>query len=128
MKKIEFIFFIFFINGRRLGRNNSLPWCVSGDFNDILFAHEKQGSPPGEECRMEAFRRTLEGCQLMDIGFSGPWFTWEMGRLMDQDIRVIETSSSFFFRPLPFALWWVIENSCEEVIRKVWNESSGAFL
>lgn len=27
---------------RRLGRNNSLPWLVGGDFNDILFAHEKQ--------------------------------------------------------------------------------------
>lgn len=26
---------------RRLGRDNSLPWLVSGDFNDILFAHEK---------------------------------------------------------------------------------------
>lgn len=27
---------------RRLRRNNSLPWLVGGDFNDILFANKKQ--------------------------------------------------------------------------------------
>ncbi|KAG8489752.1 hypothetical protein CXB51_017987 [Gossypium anomalum] len=26
---------------RRLRRDNSLPWLVGGDFNEILFAHEK---------------------------------------------------------------------------------------
>ncbi|KAA3477178.1 reverse transcriptase [Gossypium australe] len=72
---------------RRLGRNNSLPWLVGGDFNDILFAHEKQGGIPREEARMEAFRRTLEDCLLEDIGFSGPWFTWEMGRILEWNIR-----------------------------------------
>ncbi|KAK5774606.1 hypothetical protein PVK06_042462 [Gossypium arboreum] len=72
---------------RRLGRNNSLPWIVGGDFNDILFAHEKQGDLPREEVRMEAFRRTLDDCQLVDIGFSSPWFTWERGLITDQNIK-----------------------------------------
>ncbi|KAA3474840.1 reverse transcriptase [Gossypium australe] len=31
---------------RTLGRNNSLPWLVGGDFNDILFADEKQEKRP----------------------------------------------------------------------------------
>ncbi|KAA3459022.1 reverse transcriptase [Gossypium australe] len=60
---------------------------VGGDFNDILYAHEKKGCLPREEARMEDFRRTLEDCFLEDIGFSGPWFTWERGQILEQNIR-----------------------------------------
>ncbi|KAH1098558.1 hypothetical protein J1N35_015479 [Gossypium stocksii] len=57
---------------RRLGQNNSLPWLVGGDFNDILYANEKQGGVVRDENRMNAFRKTLDDCQLEDIGFAGP--------------------------------------------------------
>ncbi|KAA3474993.1 reverse transcriptase [Gossypium australe] len=67
--------------------NNTLPWLVGGDFNDILYAHEKKGGNPREETRMEAFRRTLKDCSLGDIGFSGTWFTWERGRTIERNIR-----------------------------------------
>ncbi|KAA3469666.1 Exo_endo_phos domain-containing protein [Gossypium australe] len=52
------------------GKNNSLLWLVGDDFNDILFASEKQGRLLRDEARMEAFRRTLEECHLEDIGYS----------------------------------------------------------
>ncbi|KAA3462804.1 reverse transcriptase [Gossypium australe] len=72
---------------RHLGINNSLPWLVGGDFNDILFAHEERGGLLREAVRMEAFRKTLEECLLEDIGFSGPWFTWERGHTLERNIR-----------------------------------------
>lgn len=72
---------------RRLGRTNSLPWLVGRDFNDILFANEKQGGNLRDKTRMEAFRITLKNCQLVDIGFSGPWFTWERGHVLENNIR-----------------------------------------
>lgn len=34
-----------------------------------------------------AFRETLEECDLYDLGFLGQWFTWERGRLVDNNIR-----------------------------------------
>ncbi|MBA0753826.1 hypothetical protein Gogos_020747 [Gossypium gossypioides] len=37
--------------------------------------------------RMEAFRGVLEECQLMDVGYSGVWFTWEMGNLPKTNVR-----------------------------------------
>lgn len=37
---------------------------------------------------MEAFHTVLDECQLMDVGFSGLWFTWEQGNLPKTNIRV----------------------------------------
>ncbi|KAH1107073.1 hypothetical protein J1N35_010841 [Gossypium stocksii] len=36
---------------------------------------------------MEAFRKALEECQLVDIGYSGVWYTWERGNLQETNIR-----------------------------------------
>ncbi|KAK5771922.1 hypothetical protein PVK06_048178 [Gossypium arboreum] len=36
---------------------------------------------------MDLFRRTLEECQLIDVGYSGRWFTWERGNLPEMNIR-----------------------------------------
>ncbi|KAA3488532.1 non-ltr retroelement reverse transcriptase [Gossypium australe] len=45
-----------------------------------------RGLPRGQK-RMDAFRETLEECKLMDIGYSGVWFTWEKGNLPETNIR-----------------------------------------
>ncbi|KAA3475146.1 reverse transcriptase [Gossypium australe] len=37
--------------------------------------------------RMEMFRDTLEECNLMNIGYSGVWYTWERGNLPETNIR-----------------------------------------
>lgn len=36
---------------------------------------------------MMAFREAFEDCDLYDLGFSGQWFTWEKGRLVDNNIH-----------------------------------------
>lgn len=54
------------------------------DFNNILFAHEKQGGLLRKEARMKEFENFGE-CQLGDIGFSRIWFTWERGNVIDRN-------------------------------------------
>ena len=61
---------------RELHRKLSLPWLCCGDFNEILFNHEKEGGPPRAERCMEKFRQALEDCELQDLGFVGDAFTW----------------------------------------------------
>lgn len=58
-----------------------------GDFNEIMFSFEKQEERIREGRQMATFRETLEDCQLNDIGFSGQWFTWERGKLEENNIR-----------------------------------------
>ncbi|KAH1122871.1 hypothetical protein J1N35_006031 [Gossypium stocksii] len=62
---------------RQLGQDQSMPWVVMGDFNEIMSSFEKKGG------RLS----TLEDCGLYDIGYSGRWFTWERGRFLSTNIR-----------------------------------------
>ena len=48
--------------------------CI-GDFNDILFANEKQGWLARPKRQMQGFREALDYCKLMDMGFNGFPFT-----------------------------------------------------
>jgi hypothetical protein len=61
---------------RNLHAQSDLPWLVLGDFNEILFAGEKEGGPARAQGAMDAFRRTLEHCELEDLGYVGDPFTW----------------------------------------------------
>ncbi|KAA3481364.1 reverse transcriptase [Gossypium australe] len=72
---------------KSLRRNEEQPWIVYGDFNEIMYEFEKKGGLPREERRMEAFRNALEDCRLIDVGYSGNWFTWERGNLPETNIR-----------------------------------------
>ena len=47
-----------------------------GDFNEILFSHEKQGGVPRIHRYMQNFRDALDFCNLHDLGFEGDVFTW----------------------------------------------------
>ncbi|KAA3459982.1 reverse transcriptase [Gossypium australe] len=52
---------------QKLGEDQTHLWLVSGDFNEIMYSFEKSGGIPREERKIEAFRETLEKCQLEDI-------------------------------------------------------------
>jgi hypothetical protein len=47
------------------------PWLCVGDFNDILFSHEKEGGRQRSQQCMDRFRETLEHCHLRDLGMKG---------------------------------------------------------
>lgn len=60
----------------RLGQVVSIPWILIGDFNQILYGDEKKGGNPISCRRLEPFQRMVSSCELIDMGFSGPKFTW----------------------------------------------------
>lgn len=54
----------------------NVPWLVVGDFNQVLHAAEKKGGRRQLRSDLEQLCRTVDECHLIDIGFSGPRFTW----------------------------------------------------
>lgn len=67
---------------KRISASISGPQTVMGDFNAILSDSERQGGVARpNSIGMKAFRKVIEWCQLIDVGFKGPKFTWKRGDL-----------------------------------------------
>jgi endonuclease/exonuclease/phosphatase family metal-dependent hydrolase len=74
---------------RQLKRINNLPWIVIGDFNEIIFSHEKERGNVRPQHYMDAFSDSLMDCGLEDIGYSGEMFTWKRGRIREMLDRAV---------------------------------------
>ena len=49
---------------------------IAGDFNEILASNEKFSSSPASQRRISCFQNCLDSCNLLNLGFNGPRFTW----------------------------------------------------
>ena len=54
---------------RILNQQLKLPWLCAGDFNEVLYKHEKRGGPIRNQKQLENFRMALGDCGLRDLGF-----------------------------------------------------------
>ncbi|KAA3470307.1 reverse transcriptase [Gossypium australe] len=134
-----------------------LPWLVRRDLNEITYGFEKVGGLPRDERRMEAFRRVLEDCQLIDMGWSGNLPETNVKERLDRGVANVEWMGLFpcaMFQHLPhsfsdhcplfirtdqgtydlarmrfhFEALWVMEDSFEGVVGNIWESTSGDLL
>ncbi|XP_072076475.1 uncharacterized protein [Arachis hypogaea] len=56
------------------------PWMLIGDFNDIAKEHEKKGGTGSNEHACKRFKRRMDSCNLMDLGYVGTKYTWIGGQ------------------------------------------------
>jgi hypothetical protein len=61
---------------RHLKTMSPSAWLCLGDFNEILCESEKFGAAARPRWQMKNFSNMVDYCQLLDLGFSGPKFTW----------------------------------------------------
>ena len=59
---------------------HTLPWLLLGDFNEILCGNDKMGGRQINLNRALEFKSCLDDCNFLDLGFSGPKYTWTNGR------------------------------------------------
>ncbi|KAG2725248.1 hypothetical protein I3760_01G056800 [Carya illinoinensis] len=57
---------------RSLCRQNGEAWLVIGDFNELMYQHEKKWGKPRPERQLTAFKEVIEECHQWDLGYSGP--------------------------------------------------------
>lgn len=65
---------------RSLSLVSQLPWCVLGDFNDMLFATDKMGTNPHPQFLLDGFRGAVSDCALSELDLAGGSFTWEKSK------------------------------------------------
>ena len=61
------------------------PWLLAGDFNETVSLKERNHGGPYMRRRYDRFRQWIENNGLIDLGFSGPKFTWT--RVVSRDTR-----------------------------------------
>lgn len=49
---------------RQVKSRHDLPWIVVGDFNEIMFDHEKEGGNVRPQQYISAFQQALNDCDL----------------------------------------------------------------
>jgi hypothetical protein len=64
------------------------PWLCCGDFNEVLSQDEHIGPRDRTESQINAFRECLQDCELQDLGFEGPKFTWCNRQDADHHVKV----------------------------------------
>ncbi|KAL8115005.1 hypothetical protein AgCh_021723 [Apium graveolens] len=86
---------------RQLERDSLLPWCIIGDFNDLMTADEKEGGHIHPRALLNGFSEAINDCALIDLGYKGDKFTWERFRGTDK---------------------WVVERLDRGFANKEWTE------
>ncbi|XP_065629087.1 uncharacterized protein LOC111990897 [Quercus suber] len=74
-------------NLKMLASLHNLPWSLMGDFNEVLSEDEKLGGNVICQRRVRAIQECMDACQMMDLGFSRPKFTWSNKRGLDDLIQ-----------------------------------------
>jgi hypothetical protein len=70
-----------------------------GDFNEILYSHEKEGGNPRPQGYMISFRQALMDCRLEDLGFTGDMFTWRRCQIQERLDRVVGNGEWMLLHP-----------------------------
>lgn len=65
---------------RRIGAQRSLPWCVLGDFNELLYSHETSNMGGCLPSQTQPFRQVIADLDLTEICMPHVRFTWSNKR------------------------------------------------
>jgi hypothetical protein len=57
--------------------SSPLPWLCIGNFNEVLLREEHDGVNERSNAQIQAFRDTVDVCELMDLGYTGTAWTFE---------------------------------------------------
>lgn len=55
---------------------HSMPWVITGDFNEVLMGDDKLGGSSINISRALQFQECLDTYRMINIGFSGPRYNW----------------------------------------------------
>lgn len=72
---------------RRIGENRSLPWCIVGDFNELLHLSETTSTAGWRLNQIQHFRSAVDDLSLSEILMEQSHFTWWNKRVGDSSVR-----------------------------------------
>ncbi|XP_072058021.1 uncharacterized protein [Arachis hypogaea] len=61
----------------QIGNGMREPWMLIGDFNEIADPTEKKGGSKSNSQECRRFKKRMNECKVMDLGFIGNKYTWK---------------------------------------------------
>lgn len=80
---------------------SNLPWCILGDFNNIMYASDKKGNHAHPHYLLDGLCRTIKECQLMELELKGGNFTCKKSRGSKDWVR------ERLDRAFASVVWWL---------------------
>ncbi|XP_028755343.1 uncharacterized protein LOC114714742 [Neltuma alba] len=77
-----------------LNPGNNWPWFIGGDFNATLFSNERRSNAIRTTSVDRDFSNWVESLQLLDMGCSGPFYTWRGKGCESRIDRVLSNSKA----------------------------------
>lgn len=65
---------------KNLASVSTLPWCIVGDFNDMISVDNKKGQHRHPQHLLDGFKRCIDECGLTELELTGGKYTWEKSR------------------------------------------------
>lgn len=84
-------------NLTKVAELHNKPWILTGDFNELLVQFDKFGGRGVGVSRSLAFKDCLDLCSMVNMGFSGPRYTWT--NKWDVSNLILERIERFFMNP-----------------------------
>ncbi|XP_057747786.1 uncharacterized protein LOC130966983 [Arachis stenosperma] len=117
-----------------IATNLSGPWCLGGDFNSILSLNDIGGSY-NLSLDTDKFNDCLNYCDLKDLGFIGPPFTWQrdvgvkhLPKLKSDHLPILLDFCLAYRdkgpKPFKFLAPWVLHEDYNNLVKKSWLEES----
>jgi len=66
---------------QHLATDYQKPWLLAGDFNETATLEERNHSNPEMLRRCKRFKQWIDNSGLIDLGYSGPKYTWQEASL-----------------------------------------------
>lgn len=60
----------------QIGAGRTAPWCILGDFNELLFSHEMTSELQRSESQIRQFRDVVDNLNLVEISMGHTDYTW----------------------------------------------------
>ena len=129
-------------NLSRVAEMHNKPWVIAGNFNEPLIDEDKLGGRLVSINKSLLFKECLDRCNMVDLGFIGPRFTWTNKR--DANCFIQERIDRYFMnlkhcpvlletlprrmnylnRLFRFQSFWLFDPSFLRVVNQAWKRST----
>ncbi|KAK7300568.1 hypothetical protein RJT34_11415 [Clitoria ternatea] len=96
---------------RNMASKWSLPRCLAGDFNLILYEYEKERGGLVNKSQLKNFANCIEDCRLIEVNMNGTFFTWKREEVKERLDKVLASNSGTEYFPEATVTSLALENS-----------------